>query len=133
MDAEQFQGLLNARDVARDAFLSAERDLLAAVNGNGGGLAVSAKNAGTAARATASGIERVKRAVAAKRESSAPKAEKPAVESSRKFPAPFRSDTGPRILAMLAKETSALPMSPRSSKKNSTASLFTTSFPVFAN
>lgn len=100
MDAEQFQGLLKARDVARDAFVAAERELLAAVNGNGGGLAVRAE---IVANGKAAGIERVKRAVAAKREP-APKESKPSGGKGG-----FRNDLPEKLLKMLASGNKTLP------------------------
>lgn len=109
MDAERFQELMGARDVARDAFVKADSELRAAIaveggtkfsNGNDAPAPITANGKKTDELRTRvrDNIARVKRAYK-KRESE--KAGAPAVESTRKFPAPFRSATGPKILTML--------------------------------
>lgn len=116
MDAEQFQGLLANRDAARDAFLASERELLAAVNGNGAGLAVAAKLGDLRSdspeflarrqngNGKAAGIERVKRAVAAAKRSPATKESKPSGGKGG-----FRNELPEKLLKMLASGNKTLP------------------------
>ena len=108
MDAEQFQGLLANRDAARDAFLASERELLAAVNGNGGLAArveaIVRASAPANGNGKAAGIERVKRAVAAAKRSPATKESKPSGGKGG-----FRNELPEKLLKMLASGNKTLP------------------------